>query len=360
MRPHLRDFPIPQLESAFAEAGLARPAWWAQTLAVRMHLHGATTWEDLQVGRQVREQLEARFRFGPLLEHVGGRRAADGTRKDLYRLAGGEIIETVLLRNLVGRTLCVSSQAGCGLACTFCATGRIGLSRNLTPGEITESIVTSQRLAGDRVSDIVYMGQGEPLQNYDAVMTASENVNHQYGLSISRRRITVSTVGLIPQIRRFTEEGRIWRLHLSLHAAIQATREQLMPIARRNPLPELLAAVRDYQRSSGRRWVTLQYVALPDINMDDEHVDALERELAGLRYILNVIPWNETGAGYRPPTWAEVKDFTTRLRRLQCPVKIRYSGGKQQGMGCGQLSAEQIAVAATGGHLTAPPGIFTQ
>ena len=359
MRPHLRDLPVERLHEVLAEAGLDRPVWWAQTLAVRMHRHGATTWEDLGVGRRVRGLLEARFRFGPLLDHVGGRRAADGTRKDLYRLRGGEVIETVLLRNMIARTLCVSSQAGCGLGCSFCATGRIGLMRNLTPGEITESILRTQRLAGHRVSDVVYMGQGEPLHNYDAVMTASANVNHEYGMQISRKRITISTVGLTPMIRRFTAEGRIWRLHLSLHSAIQETRATLMPIARTYPLRDLLDAMREYQQRSGRRWVTLQYVAIPDVNMDDDHVDALERELAGLRYIVNVIPWNETGTGYRPPTWAEVKDFTTRLRRLRCPVKIRYSGGKQAGMGCGQLSAEQIEVAATGGHLVAPPGIFT-
>ena len=359
MRPHLRDLPIPGLPAALTAAGLDRPAWWAQTLAVRIHRHGALDWDDLGVGRATRERLAAHFRFGPLLEHAGERIADDKTRKDLWRLRSGEIIETVLLRNRVGRTLCVSSQAGCGLGCTFCATGRIGLMRNLTPGEITESIVRTQQVAGTRISDIVYMGQGEPLQNYDAVMTASETVNHEPGMCHTRKRITVSTVGLIPQIERFTREDRIWRLHLSLHSAVQETREQLIPIAKSNPLPELLAAMRAFQQRSGRRWITLQYVAIPDVNMDAAQVEALKRELRGLRYIINVIPWNETGVGYRAPTWAEVKQFTTALRALECPVKIRYSGGKQDGMGCGQLSAEQVEVAATSGHLLAPPGIFT-
>lgn len=359
MRPHLRDLPIPELPRALAAAGLERPARRAQHLAVRVHRHGAATWEELEIGRRARDRLERHFEFGPLLEHAGERVAGDGTRKDLFRLRSGEVVETVLLRNLVGRTLCVSSQAGCGLGCTFCATGRIGWARNLTAGEITESVVCAQHLAGRRVSDVVFMGQGEPLQNYDAVMDACTNLNHERGAGISKRRITVSTVGLVPQIRRFTRERRPWRLHLSLHAALQETRERLVPVARRHPLPELLDALREFQRVSGRPWVTLQYVAIPDVNMDEEHVDALERELAGLRYILNVIPWNETGSGYRPPSWAEVKAFTTRLRRLRCPVKIRYSGGKREGMGCGQLTAEQVRVAPSGGHLSAPPGIFT-
>ncbi|MDA1194867.1 MAG: 23S rRNA (adenine(2503)-C(2))-methyltransferase RlmN [Planctomycetota bacterium] len=363
MRPHLRDVPIPDLPAALRAAGLRKPDFWARRLAVRIHLHGALSWEDIaadpEVGPRVRAALEAAFRMGPQLEHAGARVAEDRTRKDLWRLAGGQIVETVLLRNRKGRTLCVSSQAGCGLGCTFCATGRIGWTKNLTPGEITESVLRAQALAGERVSDVVFMGQGEPLQNYDAVMAACGNLHHQHGMSISHRRITVSTVGLIPQIHRFVADRQPWRLHLSLHAAKQTTRERIMPIARKNPLPELLAAMRSVQEQLERRWLTFQYVAIPDVNMDDEHIDALERELAGLRYIINVIPWNEMGAEYRPPSWAEVKDFTTRLRRLACPVKIRYSGGKQEGMGCGQLSAEQIEVAASGGHLLAPPGIFT-
>jgi adenine C2-methylase RlmN of 23S rRNA A2503 and tRNA A37 len=124
-------------------------------------------------------------------------------------------------------------------------------------------------------------------------------------------------------------------------------------------LPEVLAAFREYQRAGAVPWITVQVTALPGVNMDDEHVDALGRELAGLRYIVNVIPWNDTGGEFRAPTWAEVKDFTTRLRRLRCPVKIRYSAGKREGMGCGQLSAETMAFAAEAGHMVAPPGIFT-
>ena len=357
--PHLRDIPIPTLADAFREAGVRRADYWAKTLAVRIHRHGRTTWDELELGRTMRHLLESSFRFGPLLEHVGERVAEDGTRKDLFRVHGGEVIETVLLHNIRNKTLCISSQAGCALACQFCATGRIGLKRNLSPGEITESIAIVQQLSGHRIHDIVFMGQGEPLHNYDGVMAASTNCHDQYGLLMSKKRITVSTVGLTPQIRRFTAERQPWRLHLSLHSAIQETREQIMPIAKVHQLGPLLDAMREYQEVSGKPWVTLQYIALPDINMDDEHVEALRRELEGLRYILNVIPYNDVDGSFRPPSWAEVKDFTTRLRSLECPVKIRYSGGKQVGMGCGQLSAEQVPTGAATGHLRAPAGIFT-
>ena len=210
-----------------------------------------------------------------------------------------------------------------------------------------------------RFSDVLFMGQGEPLQNYDAVMAACGNLNHQYGPGIGRKHISISTSGLVPQILRFAAEKQRWRMYLSLHAAVQETRAALMPVARRWPLPELLDAMRTVQRACAMPWLTFQYVAIPGVNMDDRHVDALATELWGLNYILNVIPWNEIDAPYRPPTWAEVKDFTTRLRRVGCPVKIRYSAGKREGMGCGQLSAETVAVEATAGHSLAPPGIFT-
>jgi 23S rRNA (adenine2503-C2)-methyltransferase len=195
-------------------------------------------------------------------------------------------------------------------------------------------------------------------------MTACENLNHRAGHGIARRRITVSTVGLPHAIRRMAEERRPWRLHVSLHSAIQETRERLIPAARQHRLPDLLDAVREHQRTMAVKWVTFQYVALPGVNMDQEHVDALGRELTGIRYILNVIPWNETGlpaageTGFRAPTWDDVRAFTARLRALHCPVKVRYSAGKRDGMGCGQLAAETLAVVPAG-HMVAPPGIFT-
>jgi len=355
MRPHLRDLPIPALLDGLRAAGLTES--FARQVAVRCH-RGARTLDEAGVGREKRRRIEARFRFGPLLFFSDVRIAEDGTRKYLFR-GGEDLFELVLIRSRGRTTACISSQAGCALGCTFCATARIGLHRNLTPGEITESILLAERDSSRRVTDVVFMGQGEPLHNYDAVVDACTNLHSDLGACLSRKKISISTVGLTPQIRRYTRERRPWRLYLSLHSAIQETRERLLPIAGRHPLRDLVEAMRAYQRECDVPWLTFQYVAIPDVNMDDAHIDALGRELGGLRYILNVIPYNETGAGYRPPSWAEVKDFTTRLRRLDCPVKTRYSAGKREGMGCGQLSAEAVATPATGGHLLAPPGIFT-
>jgi 23S rRNA (adenine2503-C2)-methyltransferase len=361
--PHLRDVPITALAPLLADAGVSNPARVARVVGLAIHRDCATSLDEIPVGKATKARLAAAFDFAPLLAPAGERVGGDlATKKWMFRLAGGGTIESVLIRHWDNHTLCVSSQVGCAMACSFCATGTMGLARNLTPGEITEQLVRVQKDARVRVTDVVFMGMGEPLHNYDAVMAACVNLNDRAGHGVSRRRITVSTAGLAPAVRRFTAEKQRWRLHLSLHSAIQRTRERLMPIARVHPLPELLAAMREHQRELAVKWLTFQYVAIPGVNMDQDHVDALRDELSGMRYILDVIPWNETGAGFRPPTWDEVKEFTTKLRALRCPVKVRYSAGKQDGMGCGQLSAETVAAAPAlaGSHMAAPPGIFTR
>jgi 23S rRNA (adenine2503-C2)-methyltransferase len=356
--PHLRELPVPALPPRFAEAGVRAPSALARDVSLAIHRGGALDWDGLPLGREARARLSARFRFGPLLGEPVEARAADGTRKWVFPAADGAPVEVVLIRNLKAVTLCLSSQAGCALGCTFCATGALGLRRNLTPGEILESLARAERAAGLRVSDVIFMGQGEPLHSYDAVLATCDTLNHLHGPSISRRRISVSTAGLTPQIRRYAAERRPYRLYLSLHSAVEETRRQLMPVARVHPLPGLLDAMRAYQEACRVPWVTLQYVAIPGVNMDDRHIDAL-RDIGGLRFILNVIPWNDTGGPFRAPTWAEVRSFRDRLRSVGCPVKTRYSAGKQDGMGCGQLTAGRLPVAPKGGHIDAPWGVYT-
>jgi 23S rRNA (adenine2503-C2)-methyltransferase len=357
--PHLRDLPVTALPAAFEAAGVRGASGAAREVALAMHQRRALSWEELPLGRDARARVAARFRFGPLLGEPATREAADGTRKYVFPALDGVPVEVVLIRNLKAVTLCLSSQAGCALGCAFCATAALGLMRNLSPGEILESHARVESDTGLRVSDVIFMGQGEPLQNYDAVMDACATFNHHHGPSLSRKRISISTAGLTPRIRRYARERRPWRLYLSLHAAVEETRERLMPVARVHPLPDLLDAMREYQEICRVPWVTLQYVAIPGVNMDDRHVDALRERLRGLRAILDVIPWNDVGGPFRAPTWAEVRDFRDRLRHLGCPVKTRYSAGKQDGMGCGQLTAGLLAHAPKGGHIDAPWGIYT-
>ena len=247
MKPAVRDLPIPALAARLREAGLRAPDAPGRRLALAVHRERALCWDETGLGARRLADAQRCFDLEPLLEVDDVLLADDGTRKILFRTRDGHAFETVVIRNRDQITLCLSSQAGCALACTFCATGTLGLARNLTAGEITESLHRSEREANLRVTDLVFMGQGEPLQNFDAVMTACENANHDLGGCISRKKISISTSGLTPQIHRFVEERRPWRLYLSLHAADQRVRESIMPIAHRHPLDGLVAAMRRYQ-----------------------------------------------------------------------------------------------------------------
>src|SRR6185436_9196974 len=181
----------------------------ARVVGIAVHRDGATNFDEIPVGRETKAKLRAAFGFDPLLEPAGVRLGTDGaTRKSMFRLRSGETIEAVLIRHWDNHTLCVSSQAGCAMACSFCATGTMGLRRDLTAGEITEQVVRVQKDASIRVTDVVFMGMGEPLHNYGPVMDACVNLNDRSGHGISRRRITVSTAGMAPGIRRFTAERR--------------------------------------------------------------------------------------------------------------------------------------------------------
>ena len=264
---------------------------------------------------------------------------SDPSVRHVFKLADGAIVETVLLWHHDQWTACVSSQAGCPLACRFCATGMLGLERSLEAWEIVAQVQAVGRLNGVRVSDIVFMGMGEPLLNEDAVMQAAEIFNDARGAQIGRKRITISTAGVVPAIHRFIDEGRRWRLVFSLTSAIPEKRAQLMPIQERHSFDELIDAIRRYESYRGGKHVTLEYIAIKNLTMGDEDVAAIRDRLSGFRFILNVIPYNPVANDeLEAPTQQEVRRWTEeKLRPLGIPVKVRYSGGKDELAGCGQL-----------------------
>jgi 23S rRNA (adenine2503-C2)-methyltransferase len=330
--------------------------------------------EKAGIGRRRLAAVEAALRLGPLLElkrRIASRE--DGSARlvlSVSRLDGKVAVEAVTVPRRNDLALCLSSQAGCALACSFCATGILGFRGNLTAGEIVEQHAWARRTARRRPTDVVFMGMGEPLLNYDAVLEAAYRLTKAEGAQISPRRIVISTAGIIPRIRQYAREGHPFQLFFSLTSAVPDRRRKLMPIEGSYPLPELMDAIREYLASRRRnKRATLEYVAIPGENMGREDVEALAELVRGLPCIINVIPYNATKAGFRPPTWAEVKVFTTALRRLEVPVKIRYSGGKTVGAGCGQLAADELpgdelstnlpASEECGGHMAAPPGIFS-
>ena len=207
---------------------------------------------------------------------------------------------------------------------------------------------------------MVFMGMGEPLLNYDASLSSAYALASPLGPQISHRRIVFSTAGVVPRILQYVREGHRFPLFFSITSAIPEKRKSLMPHEAVYPLGELVEAIREYQRRWRRnRWVVLEYVAIPGQNMGEEDVTALGEVFVGIQYIVDVIPYNSTDGRFRPPSWAEVRAFTKSLRRLNAPVKIRYSSGKKQGGGCGQLAAGKVDRPALEGHLLAPPGIFT-
>ena len=304
----------------------ARQVWaWAA--------RGAPGYEgmtDLPLG--LRAHLDERVAFSTLaLEHES--HAADGTVKALFRTHDGHPVEAVLMRFRDGRrSVCVSSQSGCPLTCTFCATGSMRFHRNLTSSEILDQALHFRRI--EPVDHCVFMGMGEPMLNLDAVLAACERLPD---VGITHRRTTVSTVGWVPGIRRLTADGPPVRLALSLHAADDALRSQLMPVNDRYPLAEVLDACRAHQARRRRR-VFVEYVMLAGVNDRYEQALALAEALDPRAFKVNLIPYNPTGA-YEGSGREAIAAFRAVLEDHRVPATVRLTRGRDIEAACGQLAA---------------------
>lgn len=269
--------------------------------------------------------------------------ASDDTVKYLLRLDDGHIIETVGMPTAKRLTVCISSQVGCPMACDFCATGKGGFLRNLATHEIVDQVLTVQEDFGQRVSNIVFMGMGEPLLNTDAVVAAIRCLNQDVG--IGQRSITVSTVGIPGRIRQLAEHQLQVTLAVSLHASNQAQREQLIPSAKQYPLSKLLQECQDYVRITGRR-VTFEYILLAGLNDQLHHAEELASHLRGFQSHVNLIPYNPINeADYQRPSEVRIRQFLQALQQRHIAASIRYSRGLDQNAACGQLRASQSAPA---------------
>jgi 23S rRNA (adenine2503-C2)-methyltransferase len=261
----------------------------------------------------------------------------DTTAKWLWRAADGTQVETVLMRYTNRATVCVSSQAGCAMGCTFCATGQAGFDRHLSAGEIVEQVLRAQHASPQRVSNVVFMGMGEPLANVDAVLDACVRLHDDVG--ISARHLTVSTVGVVPGIQRLTEFPLPVTLAVSLHAPDDALRAELVPLNRRYPIAAVLEAARAYAQQKGRR-VSFEYACISGVNDLPHHADALAGRLTGFRggAHVNLIPLNHT-AGYpgEPSDAGRITAFAERLRAGGVGATIRRNRGTTIDAACGQL-----------------------
>lgn len=267
-------------------------------------------------------------------------KAADQTVKFLLRLDDGQIIETVGMPSDKRLTVCVSSQVGCPMACDFCATGKGGFIRNLATHEIVDQVLTVQEAFEQRVSNIVFMGMGEPLINTQNVLAAVKCLNQDIG--IGQRSITVSTVGIPGQIRRLAQHQLQITLAVSLHASNQALRTQLIPSANHYPLTELLDECREYVATTGRR-VTFEYILLAGLNDCDRHASELIQLLRGFQSHVNLIPYNPINeVDYQRPSRKRVNQFTESLKASGVAVSVRYSRGLEKDAACGQLRASKV------------------
>lgn len=270
------------------------------------------------------------------LECARRQQAADNTEKYLFKLLDGRSMETVLIRAPGRDTVCVSTQVGCPVRCTFCASGRGGLERDLSPSEIVDQVIFASRELGHRVDNLVVMGMGEPLLNLDNLLPALELLGDPEGLGIGARHITISTSGIVPGILRLAEAGRQWNLALSLHAANDEVRKRLIPDRYRYPLAEVLDACRIYHEKSGRM-VTFEYALIRGVNDSPSDAEAVGRLAADLRAKVNLIPCNATGETYQPSDPVTVKRFAEQLAKSSEHVSIRREKGADIAAACGQL-----------------------
>ena len=263
------------------------------------------------------------------------------TRKTLFSLPDGNTIETVLMGYKTRQTVCISSQAECAMGCIFCATGQIGFGRNLSCGEIIEQVIYYARLLSsnnEKISNVVIMGMGEPFHNYDATILAIDLMNQPDGMNIGARRFTISTVGIIPMIRRFTKENRQVNLAVSLHAADDGLRSKLIPINKKYPLDELMIACKDYVEVTHRR-ISFEWALIRDVNDSPEQARLLAKRVHNLLCHVNIIPLNPTTKySGRSTTQNRAKDFQAILAQHGIPCTIRLRRGIDIQAGCGQLA----------------------
>ncbi len=291
------------------------------------------------LSKENRTRLAARFRISEL-RPARTLEAADGTVKFTFTLDDGALIESVYIPDENRRTVCVSTQVGCPLGCRFCNTARMGLIRDLAWHEIAVQVQAVQRHVGRQLTNVVLMGMGEPFLNYEATVEAIRNVNSDFGINIGARRITVSTAGIPDAILRYARFPLQSKLALSLNAADDETRTELMPVNRKHPLGELIPAVREFTRIKGKR-VTFEYVLIKGINDRRQDISGLDALLRGIPCKINLIPFNPfPGSDLEPTSPAAVERFAQALYPLLPAVTIRRSRGQEIQAACGQLAAQ--------------------
>ncbi len=335
-RIDIKSLTLEELGAQLREQGY--PAFRAKQIYQWLHEKLAVSFDEMtNLGKDLREQLKERYALTALTEVDMRESASDGTRKYLFGLSDGHVIESVLMRYHFGNSVCISSQVGCRMGCRFCASTLDGLERNLLPSEMLDQIYRIQRSTGERVSHVVVMGSGEPLDNYDNLVRFIRLLTDENGLHISQRNITVSTCGIVPGIRKLAEENLQITLALSLHAPSDEVRKTLMPIANSYALKDVLAACQEYFEKTGRR-LTFEYSLVKGVNDNLTEARALAQLLKGRQAHVNLIPVNPIKErDYVQSDKKAILDFQNYLEKNGIHVTIRREMGRDIGGACGQL-----------------------
>ena len=333
---------LEELQNLVKELG--QPAFRAKQLNEWIHEKNVCSFDEMtNLPVAMREKLSERFSFNVPVELVK-QVSKDGSRKYLLQFADGVSVETVGMPNRNKLAVCISSQAGCAMGCAFCATGLAGLSRSLTAQEMVDQVLHVSRDFGERVTSVVFMGQGEPFANFDATIDALRALNDPDGLAIGARHLTVSTCGVIPGIRRFAELPEQFTLAISLHSAVQGTRNQLMPGVKKYTLPRLHEAIQLYVEKTGRR-PTYEFAMIDGINDTNPEMQALIDFCAGTLCHVNLIQLNNIpDSPFRPSPIEKVETLQRRLTMHGVETTIRNSRGSDIDAACGQLKQRRFRV----------------
>lgn len=341
MKPFVYDLTREQWEKWMREHN--QPEWRANQMMDWLYVKRVESFEEMtNLPKALRAELSDAFHFRPL-DVIAKQQSKDGTVKFLFGLFDGHAIETVIMRHNYGNSVCVTTQVGCRIGCTFCASTLGGLKRNLSTGEIVAQVVMAQKYldqSEERVRSVVVMGSGEPFENYEATMEFIRILNDSKGLNIGQRHITVSTSGVVPNIYRFADEDWQVKLAISLHAPNHDLRSSLMPINRRFPLAELLDACWYYLRKTGRR-LTFEYALIGGKNDRPEHAHELGKLLQGMNCLVNLIPVNYVPErNYTRTPRNQIFEFKRILDSYKINTTIRREHGHDIDAACGQLRAK--------------------
>lgn len=342
----IKSLPLAQLTEVLEAMGEKK--FRAKQMYQWMHVRLAGSFEEMtDLSKTLREKCEQSFTYTSLEVVQVQESKIDGTRKYLFGLADGNVVESVWMKYKHGNSVCISSQVGCRMGCRFCASTLDGLERNLTPAEMLDQIYLIQKLTGERVSNVVVMGTGEPMDNYENLLTFIGMLTDENGLNISQRNVTVSTCGIVPRMRQLAERKLQITLALSLHATTDEKRRKLMPIANRYSIAELMEACAYYFEQTGRR-ITFEYSLVGGVNDTDEDAAELTALAGPLCCHVNLIPVNPIKErDYVQSTGARIQAFKNKLEKNKINATIRREMGRDIDGACGQLRHKTIGALRT-------------